>query len=202
MLSRLTSTFRPVGWYRRGGQLALRWFVLMWFVVSSIGVPLNLFSSSTDLDAGACAIRPGSKCCCSPLKRLSGSCCCGKTPARDPLPDFKVVRLKSESSEEPANNPGRTSSNAGRSCCSKPTHPRAPSEDRDVKRSRDASIVAIESCPCGPDSNSDQLVNHDPRLPVAPFIEFLNSEPGSWKAMLDALHDGAQAAPPTPPPRV
>lgn len=181
--------------------MALRWFVLMWFVLTSVGVPLNVFRGSTELDAGACASRPGSKCCCSPLKKLSGNCCCSRTPGPVSMPDFKVVRLKSESSEEPANNPGRTSSNAGRSCCSKQTHPRAPSEDRDEKRSRDASIVAIESCPCGPDSNSDQLVNHEPRLPVAPIVVWV-AEPAGWGLPFDARYCGEQSLPPTPPPRV
>lgn len=177
---------------RRGSQLALRWFLLLWFVVSSVGLPLGFMSNNVGSGQGACAANPGSECRCSPLKKLSGACCCSKANT-----------LKLVTSSDSRRNSCHQPSAAPKSCCSNRSLTQSgKSAAAKQERSDEPRIVAIESCPCGPDSNANQLVNHEPRLPVATTTVPFSIEASSWLAPLSERDQGERFAPPTPPPKL
>lgn len=177
---------------RRGSHTALRWCLLLWFVVSSVGLPLGFISGSVRSGQGACAANPGSECRCSPIKKLSGSCCCNKVNVQ------KLV-TSSDSKLSSCHQPAA----APKSCCSSRSLTQAgKSAVAKQERSDEPRILAIESCPCRPDSNADQLVNHEPRLPVATMTVPFSIEMSSWLAPLSERDQGERFAPPTPPPKL
>lgn len=160
-----------------------RAFCAVWFTLTSIGLPgtLSLMSGKS------CARNPGSQCRCSLVKRMSGTCCCG----RESQPQL----AKSCCSVQKSNPEVTEPTVAG--CCLSPSKAQRVSATTSPK-----AELSISRCDCGSESPESVSLAQEPRLPVAVALISLPQMDVALVALPAGRVESALLLPPVPPPKV
>lgn len=164
-----------VGW--RGSRL----FCAVWFTLTSLGFPLDLFN----VRSTSCAVNPGQGCRCSMAKRMSGTCCCRNEAV--PVAEQSCCSIKKSSSSVPQ---------AQAECCGSKKNP-------SVVSTKSSEVeLAVAACDCSSDVPGGSSLEQQPRLLAAPVVlselvvAVVVCKSGDKQA------ESASLAPPIPPPKI
>lgn len=152
---------------------AARAFCVVWFLLTSIGLPFNLPQTGEK----TCARNPGAQCRCSLKKRLSGTCCCGRDAGPQLAKSCCSVKKSQPKLPEPI----------ASACCS----PKGRTHERSISR-----------CDCGSESPENISLDQEPRLPVLSSRILWPQVTAAFVVLPADRVESAQRLPPVPPPKV
>lgn len=171
------------------GWSILRAVCVLWFTITTCGIPADFISGSTH----------ETQCCCSPAKRQSGTCCC--TP-RTAVPVQQVSYSGTSCCQKLA------SSAKDQQTASK-THVDAKSNARagglagavTIKKSSTPSRdCEIAPCGCGTDEQPVWGGQYDSRMLVTIQSIWRSDRSQYISLAVEQINDSPRFAPPVPPP--